>query len=134
MESVVEDDNFDRQLMHHGRRHFLHVHLNTAIAGDTEDQPAGKRGLRPHGGRKPEPHGPKTPRGQPAVRLCQLKVLGGPHLVLPDIGRHDGVQIFREFIEPLDNVLRLNRTIRRLLIRKRIRLLPFANLIPPGLA
>ena len=53
--------------------------------------------------------------------------------MLSDIGRDDRIPVFGEFIQPLDHVLRLDLPIRLLLIGQRMRLLPFIDLIPPGL-
>ena len=54
--------------------------------------------------------------------------------MLADVRRDDRVPILGQFIQPLDDMLRLDRSIRFLLIGERMGLLPFANLIPPGLA
>ena len=51
-----------------------------------------------YGGRQSKPHGPKSPGGQPSVRFGQLEILGGPHLVLPDVGRHDRIPILRQLV------------------------------------
>ena len=44
-------------------------------------------------GREAVAHGAETARGHPAQRLLELEVLGGPHLVLADIGRDVDVAV-----------------------------------------
>src|SRR3712207_8809271 len=44
----------------------------------------------------------------------------GPHLVLADIGRDDRVTALGQFIQPLDDMLRLDRSGRILLVRERM--------------
>ncbi len=54
--------------------------------------------------------------------------------MLSDIRRDDRIPIPGQFIQPLDHLLRLDRSILLLVIRQGMGLLPFLNLIPPGLA
>jgi hypothetical protein len=47
--------------------------------------------LHAHCGRQPVAHGAEPARGHPAVRLLEAEILRGPHLMLADLGRDEGV-------------------------------------------
>ncbi len=60
VKSIVEDNNLHRQLAHHSRGHFLHVHLNAAVSRNAQDQAIPERRLRTHGSGKSKPHRAKS--------------------------------------------------------------------------
>ena len=55
-------------------------------------------------------------------------------MVLAHVGRDDRIPILRQLVQSLDHLLRLDRTILLLLIGQGMSLLPFSDLIPPGLS
>src|SRR5262249_38787071 len=58
--TVIEQNNFDRQFPLSSNRQLLQVHLKAAFARDTNHLPIGKRDLRTNGRRKTEAHSAKT--------------------------------------------------------------------------
>ncbi len=53
----------------------------------------GMRHLRADGRRQAIAHGAEAPGGHPAVRVLEVIELGGPHLVLADLGGDVGVAV-----------------------------------------
>ena len=84
--AVVQDHDLDRQAVHLGGRELLEGHLERAVAGDHDDQLVGQGHLGAEGRRQAEAHRAEAARGDPAPRPVEEVVLGGPHLVLADVG------------------------------------------------
>src|SRR5439155_23893224 len=74
-----------------------------------DDPAVGVGHLDAHGGGQAIAHGAEAARGHPAVGLVEVEVLGGPHLVLADLGGDVGVVAAGERIEPFYGVLRLDQ-------------------------
>ena len=56
------------------------------LAGDVDHQRVGMRDLHAHRRRQAIAHGAQAAAGHPVVRLLELEMLRGPHLVLADLG------------------------------------------------
>ena len=61
------------------------------------------------GRRQAVAHRAEAARGHPAVRLLEMIVLRGPHLMLADLRRHIDVAALGQLVEPLHRILRLDR-------------------------
>jgi hypothetical protein len=84
--AVVQHQDFHVQAEFRQGRQFLHVHQQTAVAGDAQRAGFGLRQGCADRGRQAEAHGAESARGQPAGFRPERIVLGRPHLVLADIG------------------------------------------------
>src|SRR5437762_2653290 len=83
--SIIEKNDFNRQLVLRSGRQFLQVHLEAAFTGNTDDHLVWKRFLRPDSRWETKAHRPQPTRGQPRPRLCPFEVLRRPHLVLAHV-------------------------------------------------
>ena len=110
---VVEDEDLDRQVVLHRRRHLLHGHLHRGLAGDVDDQAVRMRDLHAHRRRQAIAHGAQAAGGHPAVRLVEVEELRRPHLVLAHLGGDVDVPVPGQGVEALDGVLRLDHGVRR---------------------
>src|SRR6266851_9186182 len=54
-------------------------------------------------------HRAETTRGHPAIRLLELEELGGPHLMLADLGGDVDVAVAGQGVEPLYRILRFDQ-------------------------
>src|SRR5215207_4238099 len=88
------------------------------------------RELHADGCRQSIAHGAETARCHPAVRLLEPEELRRPHLMLADFGGDVDVAIFRELIQTLDGVLRLDDFV-RVAEGERLARAPFIDLLPP---
>ena len=74
---------------------------------DGEDQLVGAGELRADGGGQAEAHGAEAAGVEPQARLVEADELGGPHLVLADVGGDDGLAA-GEAVDLGHQVLRLD--------------------------
>ena len=130
---VVQDEDLDRQVILHGRAHFLHAHLDAGFAGDINHQRARMRHLHAQRRGQAIAHGAKAAGCHPAVRFVEVEALRRPHLVLTHLGRHiDIVAVLGQLIQPVNRILRLDDGI-GLAIVERLLGPPGVDLVPPGL-
>src|SRR4030095_3935248 len=99
----VEARASDTELVGHGRRELLDVHLDAAVARDTEDGAVPEFELDPDGGREPEAHGAEASGRDEGPGLRDRVVLRGPHLVLSHVRGDDRI-LAGEASELLDDV------------------------------
>ena len=66
-------------------------HLETAVAADGKHQLVGPGELRTDRGRQAEAHGAEAAGVEPETGLIESDELRGPHLVLADVGRYEGL-------------------------------------------
>src|SRR5690554_436150 len=129
---IIEVDDLDSapELLTGGK--LLHHHLEAALTGNTDHVFVGEVLLDAHGGGEAKAHGAKPARGNEAVGLVELVVLGSKYLVLTHIGGHVGLTT-GHFAQRLDNLLGLERLTRyRGLIKFAAALLaPAVDLLPP---
>ena len=126
---VVQDRDFDRQIVHHRRRQLLQVHLKAAIAGDTDDPLVGKRALGAQRGREPESHRAQPTGIDPRPRFHEFIELRRPHLVLADVGRDDRLPAGAP-VNHVDHKLGFDH-LRIRLVRQRPLALPRRDLLQP---
>src|SRR5829696_4147589 len=93
--AVVDDRDIDIELLLHHSRELVAGHLKTAVTDYRPDLQIGPANLGSDGRRQAKAHGAETPRRDPAIRVVETEVLGGPHLMLPDVGREDRLTICR---------------------------------------
>ncbi|CAH2600075.1 protein of unknown function [Rhodovastum atsumiense] len=111
---VVQDEQLHRQPVLRQRAELLDVHQDAGLAGDIDHQVLGMGDLHAHGGGQAVAHGAQAAAGHPAVRPVELEELGGPHLVLADLGGDVGLApgphrgFAGQFIQALHRVLRLD--------------------------
>ena len=74
-------------------RELLAGHDQAAVAGQADDLLLGAGDLGADRGGQAEAHRPEAARVDPAARLVEAVVLGGPHLVLADVGGDDRVAL-----------------------------------------
>src|SRR6185503_16070987 len=86
------------------------------VAVDVDDELAGVRDLRADCGGQTEAHRAHAARREPETRLAEVAVLRGPHLVLTDAARDDGLAV-RDAIHRLDDVLRLHERTRTVVVQ-----------------
>ena len=90
----------------------------------------GMRDLHADRRRQPVAHRAQAARGHPAVRLLEMEVLGGPHLVLADLGGDVDVAASGQFVKPANGVLRLDDRIGVAKIERPARA-PVVDRLPP---
>ena len=91
---------------------------------------SGAGDLGADGGGKAVTHGAEAARGDEVTGLHEVVKLGGPHLVLPNLGGDDGVAV-GDLVYLLADVLRHEFAIRVLLVRQREIPLPRRDLCQP---
>src|SRR5215217_114279 len=84
--AVVEDGHLDVQPEVPYGRELLQVHLDAAVACHDPNGLIGVGERYPHRRREREAHRAETTRSYMAILLGELEELGGPHLVLADVG------------------------------------------------
>src|ERR1700761_1555755 len=129
--AVVDDGDLDRDALQGAGGQLLVWHLQAAVAGDRPRAGVPLADLGPHRGRGRLAHGARATGVQPGPRLLVADELGGPHLVLADAGRVDGLRA-GDLADALDHVLRGQRAIGRLFITHREGGPPGVQLGPPG--
>ena len=102
--AVVEDDDFDGQLVNGGGGQFKQGHLEAAVARDGGNDFVWAGELSADGGGETEAHGAGTAGAEPMVAGVVFVELGGPHLVLAHVGGDDGFA-FGELVELVDDLL-----------------------------
>ena len=128
---IVENHRLNRNFLRIKRRQLLHIHRETAIPIDIDNQRVGKRQLRPQRSGQTKTHRPQTARREPTARLIKRIKLRRPHLVLPHPCGNNRLPL-RHLIERLNRILRQN-DIFDILVIEGILLPPCFNLITPGL-
>jgi len=88
---VVAQHQLHRRAVLARRGELLDVHQHGGIAADADDELFRMRDLRADGGGQAIAHRAGAARGQPALGPLEAEVLGGPHLVLADVGGDDGI-------------------------------------------
>ena len=91
---------------------------------------SGLRDRRAHRGGQAEAHRAQAARLDPAPRLGEVEVLRRPHLVLADVGREDAVALVRGLVERLDEELRLDLGVGRVVVAQRVLGAPAARSAP----
>ena len=133
---VVQDEHLHRQPVLRQRAHLLDVHQHGCLAGDVDHQRLGMCHLHAHRRRQAVAHRAETTTGHPMVRLLEVEMLRGPHLMLADLGGDEDLLANRprQFIEPLDSVLRLDDRAGRHVLAEFQAVLraPRIDLAPPG--
>src|SRR4051812_9648386 len=128
--AVVDDGDLDRRALDGAGGQLLVGHLEAAIAVDRPHGLVRDAELRAHRGGHRVAHGAEAAGVDPGARVLVLDELRGPHLVLADAG---GVHRVRadELPDPLDDVLRRQRTVVRPLVTGRVVGAPAVRLGPP---
>ncbi len=91
--AVVHADDLDGELMVGDGGEFRDRHLEAAVAGDGEDKLFRAGHLSADGGGKAEAHGAEAAGVDPEAGVIVADELGGPHLVLADVGSDDGFAV-----------------------------------------
>ena len=86
---VVQQDNFDIQLIFGGGGHLLNIHHQAAVAGEADNLALRIRQRRADGRRQAEAHGAEAAGSQPLARTVERVGLRCPHLMLTHIGGDD---------------------------------------------
>lgn len=125
---VVEHHDLDRQLVKGGGGEFEESHLETAVATDRDDGliGAGKGGA--NGGGEAEAHGAGPSGGKPFPWGIGLIELGGPHLVLADVGGDDRIAA-GDLVEFVDDLLHSQAAL--LAVGERVFLFPAIDFFKP---
>ena len=116
----------------HGGRHFLNVHQDRGIAGNIDHQSFGMRHLNTDGSRQAVSHGSEAARRHPTIGLVEMHELGGPHLVLANLGGDVGVIVLGELMQALECMLRHDH-IAGGLVGQRFAAAPAVDFLPPPL-
>ena len=90
----------------------------------------GAADLRAHRGRHGEPHGAEATGVDPGAGLLEVDVVRGPHLVLTHARAVDGVRA-GDRAEPLEDVLRREAAVGRLVVGDRVALLDADDVVDP---
>ena len=128
---VVDDRDLDGYPVEGTGDQFLIGHLETAVAVDAPHHFVGLRDLGAHGRGHTESHGSRTPGGEPFHGLFMGKEMGRPHLMLTDPCDVDAVSR-AELSDALDDLLRRQFTVWRLLPARLVALLDLLQRLHPG--
>ena len=101
---IVEDDGLRVDFFDLGGAEFLHVHEETAVAVDVDNEAVRAGDFYAEGGGKAEAHGAETEGTDVGAGFAEFKELRRPHLVLPHTGGDDGVA-FGDVVEGFDGLL-----------------------------
>ena len=107
---VVENHDLDGELVNLCGGQFEESHLETSVTGDGDNTLVGLGELGADGSGEAEAHGAGSSGGKPVVGLVVLVELGGPHLVLADVGRDDGFA-FGLLVEFVNDLLHAEATL-----------------------
>ena len=91
----------------------------------------GKGHLGADGRRQAVAHGAESAGGQQVARVVEFVELGGPHLILADLGGDDGIAA-GQFVERFNHILGLD-DLAVFHVGQRMLGLPFLDLFDPGL-
>ena len=103
---IVEDENLHRQTILGGGAKLLNIHLDRCLAGNVDDQCVGIAELRADRGGKAIAHRAEATAGQPFIGAFEIEMLGGPHLVLTDLGGDDRFAFMGRLPQSADCFLR----------------------------
>ena len=106
--AVVQDRHLDRKLILDHRGQFLGIHLKAAVSCNVNHEPVREGHLGAHGRREAVSHRPQSPGGEEGPGLGEMIVLGGPHLVLSDLCRDDGLPL-GQLVDLLNDELGFDR-------------------------
>ncbi len=129
LEVVVEDGDFDRDVVFGGGGEFVHGHEEAGVAVDVDDDFAGAAELGADGAGEAVAHGAQAAAGDHLAGIAPAVELGGPHLMLADAGGDDGFAVGLA-VDFFDHVLRLG-DLGVVEIVEGISLLPGVDLGPP---
>src|SRR3989338_4176755 len=82
--SIVQDSNFNWQLIFNNSAEFLNIHLKTTVTGNVNNDFVRASKLGSYCGRKTESHGTQAAGRYKTSGICIGIILGCPHLVLAD--------------------------------------------------
>lgn len=107
---VVQQQHLDADVELGRRRQLGQGHVEGRVAVDVNDQSIRARHLGTDGGGKTVTHGTQATGGDHGAGMAPAEVLGRPHLMLADTGRHHGavLDVRRQVTELLDQVLGLD--------------------------
>ena len=109
---IVQDELFHRQAILNRGTHFLHVHQPGRFARHVDDQCVRMRDLHTDGSGRAIAHSAQPAGGHPVIGVFKAQELGGPHLVLADLGTDEPVlAVLGQRLQPFHRVLRFDRLV-----------------------
>ncbi|MNG29540.1 hypothetical protein D3C84_1149860 [compost metagenome] len=92
---IVEDGDLHRDVVNGTNRKLLRAHLEAAIPVDRNNEPIRISDLCADSGGEAEAHRAKAAGCNERAGVHEFVKLPGPHLVLPNVGRHNGFALGR---------------------------------------
>ena len=89
--AIVEEHDFDWQVVAAQRRQFLQVHHDRAISGNIDNPRVRKSELCANRCRQTKTHGAQSPAAEVLRGIFEMKMLRHPHLVLTDVASNNAV-------------------------------------------
>ena len=130
--AVVHDHALDRDVELARGPELLDVHLERAVAGQQHARDVRARDGGTDRRRQAEAHRPEAAGVDPAPRLGEVEVLRRPHLMLADVGGQDAVPVVGGLVKRLDEELRLDLAVRRVVVAQRVLGAPVVDALPPA--
>ena len=127
--TVVEQDDFQWQIVLLASRQLLNTHLDTGFAGDNGHIGSGVGQLNSHTRWQAESHGAQPAGVDPAPGLVELVELGREHLMLTHVGGDERIALGHP-VQRLYGKLRLDDAAVLIVLQAALAT-PFIDLFPP---